>query len=63
MNQPNDSGSVTVRLVRSPNSTPKSHRLCVRALGLRKLNDTRTLKDSPQVRGLVNKVYYMVVVE
>lgn len=62
MNQQNDA-TVTVRLVRSPNSTPKIHRQCVQALGLRKMNDTRTLKDSPQVRGLINKVYYLVAVE
>lgn len=64
MNQLNsNNGTVTVRLVRSPNSTPEKHRLCVRALGLRKLNSVRTLKDSPQVRGLINKVYYLVAVE
>jgi large subunit ribosomal protein L30 len=57
--QPN-SATVTVKLVRSPNSTPENHRLCVKALGLGKLNSTRTLKDSPQVRGLIYKVRYMV---
>ena len=55
-------GTVTVRLVRSTNSTPERHRQCVKALGLRKLNSTRTLKDSPQVRGLIEKVRYMVEV-
>lgn len=58
-----DAGTVTVRLVKSPNSTPERHRQSVRALGLRKLNSVRTLKDSPQVRGLINKVYYLVAVE
>ncbi len=33
------------------------------ALGLNKLNDMRELKDSPQVRGLINKVHYLVRVE
>ena len=33
------------------------------ALGLGKLNSVRTLKDSPQVRGLINKVNYLVRVE
>jgi large subunit ribosomal protein L30 len=54
--------TVTVQLVRSPNSTPKNHRLCVKALGLGKLNSTRVLKDSPQVRGLIEKVKYLVAV-
>jgi small subunit ribosomal protein S5 len=39
------------------------HRLSVKALGLNKLNDVRELKDSPQVRGLINKVHYLVRVE
>ena len=39
------------------------HRLSVKALGLNKLNDVRELKDSPQVRGLINKVHYLVQVE
>jgi large subunit ribosomal protein L30 len=55
--------TITVRLVRSVNSTPENHRLCVKALGLGKLNSTRVLKDSPQVRGLIEKVRYMVTVE
>ena len=54
---------IKVRLVKSPNSTPERHRQCVRALGLNKLNDVRELKDSPQVRGLINKVNYLVAVE
>lgn len=55
--------TITVRLVKSQNSTPADHRLCVKALGLRKLNSVRVLKDSPQVRGLINKVHYLVRIE
>lgn len=55
--------TVTVRLVKSQNSCPWIHRLSVKALGLGKLNSVRTLKDSPQVRGLINKVNYLVRVE
>ena len=39
------------------------HRLSVKALGLGKLNSVRELKDSPQVRGLINTVHYLVRVE
>ena len=39
------------------------HRLSVRALGLRKLNDVRELNDSPSVRGLINQVSYLVRIE
>ncbi len=56
------SGTVRVQLVRSVNGTHFKHRLCVKALGLRKLNSVSELKDSPCVRGLINKVRYMVAV-
>ena len=54
---------VRVRLVKSTNGCQGRHRLSVKALGLRKLNDVRELKDSPQVRGLINQVSYLVRVE
>ncbi|MGA9420949.1 MAG: 50S ribosomal protein L30 [Rhodanobacteraceae bacterium] len=55
--------TVRVRLVRSTNGCQRRHRLSVRALGLRKLNDVRDLKDSPSVRGLINQVGYLVRIE
>ena len=55
--------TVKVRLVRGLRGTQSRLRLSVRALGLNKLNDVRELKDSPQVRGLINKVQYLVQVE
>ena len=51
------------RLVKSPNSCQERHRTSVRALGLRKLNDVRELKDSPSVRGLIGQVNYLVRIE
>jgi large subunit ribosomal protein L30 len=57
------SGTVKVRLVRGLRGTQHRHRLSVRALGLNKLNDVRELKDSPQVRGLINQLHYLVRVE
>ncbi len=57
------SGTVKVRLVKSPNSTPERHRLCVKALGLKRINHVVELKDSPSVRGLIYKVNYLVRVE
>ena len=56
-------GTVNVRLYKSMNSCQWKHRLSVKALGLNKLNDVRELKDSPQVRGLVNTVGYLVRIE
>lgn len=55
--------TVRVRLVKSTNGCQGRHRLSVKALGLRKINDVRVLKDSPSVRGLINQVSYLVSVE
>jgi large subunit ribosomal protein L30 len=57
-----DKKTLTVKLVRSVAGTLESHRATVRGLGLRKLNSTRTLEDTPAVRGMVNKVSYLVKV-
>ena len=54
--------TVTVKLVRSVASTREDHRATVRGLGLRKLNSQRTLEDTPAVRGMINKVAYLVQV-
>jgi large subunit ribosomal protein L30 len=58
-----ESKTVRVRLVKGLRGVQSRHRLSVKALGLSKLNDVRELKDSPQVRGLINTVYYLVAVE
>jgi len=55
--------TVTVRLVKGLRGTQARHHLSVKALGLRKINDVRVLKDSPSVRGLINQVSYLVQVE
>jgi large subunit ribosomal protein L30 len=55
--------TVKVRLVRGLRGTQQRHRVSVRALGLNKLNDVRELVDSPQVRGLINQLHYLVRVE
>ena len=55
-------GEVTVKLVRSVAGTRESHRATVRGLGLRKLNSVSTLEDTPAVRGMINKVSYLVKV-
>ena len=55
-------GTVTVKLVRSINGTRESHRATVRGLGLRKLNSESTLEDTAAVRGMINKVSYLVKV-
>jgi large subunit ribosomal protein L30 len=54
--------TLKVKLVRSIAGTRESHRATVRGLGLRKLNSESTLEDTPSVRGMINKVSYLVKV-
>jgi len=58
-----ESKTIRVRLFKSINGCQARHRVSVRALGLRKLNDVRDLQDSPSVRGLINQVSYLVRIE
>lgn len=55
--------TIKVRLVKGLRGTQSRHRLSVKALGLGKVNSVRELKDSPQVRGLINQLHYLVKVE
>lgn len=57
------SGKLRVTLVRSINGTIGKHRATVRGLGLRRLNHTVELEDTPAVRGMIRKVDYLVRVE
>ena len=60
--QSDQGATVTVKLVRSVAGTRESHRATVRGLGLRKTNSTSTLEDTPSVRGMIEKVSYLVKV-
>ena len=51
-----------IQLVRSPIGTKQDHRATVRGLGLRKLNSTSELQDTPAVRGMIDKISYLVEV-
>ncbi len=53
---------VKVTLVRSTIGTKKDHRDTVRGLGLRRVNSTKVLIDTPEVRGMINKVDYLLTV-
>jgi large subunit ribosomal protein L30 len=52
-----------VTLVRSVINTRESHRATVRGLGLRHLNHTVEIEDTPATRGMVRKVAYLVKCE
>ena len=51
---------VKVTLVKSVIGTKQSHRECVRGLGLKRLNHSVVLEDTPAVRGMINRVNYLV---
>ena len=53
---------LTVTLVHSPIGTKESHRATVRGLGLRGINSKSQLQDTPAVRGMINKISYLVKV-
>ena len=52
-----------VTLVRSPIGTGKKHQACVRGLGLRRVRHTVEVADTPENRGMINKVSYMLKYE
>jgi large subunit ribosomal protein L30 len=54
---------IKVTLVKSIAGTRAKHRASVRGLGLSKIGQTVTLEDTPAVRGMANKVNYLVRVE
>ena len=49
-----------VQLIRSPIGTKESHCATVRGLGLRGVNSVSELEDTPAVRGMINKIAYLV---
>ena len=56
----NEQKTIKVQLVRSPIGCRTTHRATLRGLGLKKLNSVRELQDTPAVRGMINKVDYLV---
>lgn len=53
---------IKVQLIRSVIGTKQDHRDTVRGLGLRRMNSTKVLVDTPEVRGMINKVSYLLAV-
>ncbi len=64
-NKAQDSMSKTLKITlrRSLIARPEKHRKVVRSLGLRKLNSTVALQDTPAVRGMIEKVSHLLEVE
>jgi large subunit ribosomal protein L30 len=55
--------TIKVTLVKSTNGRLESHKACVAGLGLRRMHQTVEVEDTPSVRGMINKVNYLVKVE
>lgn len=51
---------IKVTLVKSVIGTKPAHRACVRGLGLRRLNHTVEVDDTPAIRGMINRVSYLL---
>ncbi|MEW5881112.1 MAG: 50S ribosomal protein L30 [Pseudomonadota bacterium] len=52
--------TLKVTLVKSPIGCKADHRATVLGLGLKRMNQTRELEDTPAVRGMISKVAYLV---
>jgi len=52
-----------IKMVKSEIGRPEEQRKVLRGLGLKKLNSAVTLADTPQTRGMINKVVHLVSVE
>ena len=57
------SKKIKVTLKRSTNRRIASHKACVMGLGLRRINHTVVVEDTPAIRGMINKVSYLLAVE
>ena len=54
--------TIKVKLVKGLIGTRQKHRATVRGLGLRRVNSVSELQDTPAIRGMINKVSYLVEV-
>ncbi len=57
------SKEIKVTLIKSKHGRLKSHKACVAGLGLRKIHQTVSVIDTPENRGMINRISYLVSVE
>ncbi|MFU8765975.1 MAG: 50S ribosomal protein L30, partial [Haliea sp.] len=55
--------TIKVTQIKSVHGRLKNHRACIAGLGLRRIGHTVEVEDTPSVRGMINKVNYMVRIE
>lgn len=56
-------GTITVKQIGSPARSPEWAYQTLIGLGLNKMNRVRTLKDTPEVRGMINRVHHLVQIQ
>ncbi|HFD31117.1 MAG TPA: 50S ribosomal protein L30 [Gammaproteobacteria bacterium] len=54
---------VKLTLIRSLNGRLKSHKACASGLGIRRMHNSITVIDTPENRGMINKISYMLKIE
>jgi len=55
--------ALKVTLVKSPAGRLKKHKACVAGLGLRRVGSSAEVEDTPAVRGMINRISYLLKVE
>ena len=60
---PSKMKQLKVTLIKSVIATQPSHKACIKGLGLRRMRHTVILQDTPCIRGMINKVGYLLSVE
>ena len=54
---------IKIKLVKSPIGRVEKHKRTIEALGFKKVNQVVEKKDTPQIRGMINQISFMVEVE
>jgi large subunit ribosomal protein L30 len=54
---------LSVKLIKSPIGRLPSHKACVTGLGLRRMHQSVDVQDTPENRGMINKISYLLAVE
>nr|VFK55362.1 MAG: large subunit ribosomal protein L30 [Candidatus Kentron sp. TUN]VFK57507.1 MAG: large subunit ribosomal protein L30 [Candidatus Kentron sp. TUN]VFK61306.1 MAG: large subunit ribosomal protein L30 [Candidatus Kentron sp. TUN] len=62
-NEDQSKGALRITLIRSKYGRLRKHEACLRGLGIRKIHKSVLVNDTPCVRGMINKVAYMLRVE
>jgi len=52
--------TIKIKLIKSGIGRMKSHKLCIKGLGFKKLNQTISIQDTPSNRGMINKISDMI---